>query len=315
MKYRQLGDSGISCSVIGLGTWAMGGDSFGQVDDKNSRDTVRAAIDAGITLIDTAPAYGDGHAEEVVGEALQGVDRTRVVLATKFGVFRTPDGGYLRCAKPDTLREQLEKSLRRLRTDYIDLYQFHWPDKNTPIADALEVVVRFLQEGKIRAIGLSNFAPSQIDEARAVCPIASLQPPYSLLDRAYEKELKPYCAKNGIGVLSYGSIGAGVLSGKYTERPVFTGSDTRAGFYARFYSEENWPRTQALVDALRRAAQPHGAPVVQAAINWVLSSPEMTAALVGAKTPQQAAQNAAAADWSLTEAEVLAITSAADALP
>lgn len=314
MKYRKLGNSGIECSVIGLGTWAMGGDSYGKVDDYQSMDTIRASIDAGVNLIDTAPAYGAGHAEEVIGFALKGIDRSKVVIATKFGVYRTPDGGYPKCARPDTLRNQLEMSLLRLKTDYVDVYQFHWPDPEVRIEDALEVIEKLRQEGKVRAIGVSNFSPEQMDIARSVCPLASLQPPYSLLDRRYEDGIQPYCEKNNIGVLSYGSIGSGVLSGKYTERPVFTGHDTRAGFYRRFYSEENWPRTNALVNALREAAQAHGAPTVHAAINWVLASPGMTSALVGAKTPEQAVQNAAAADWELTPAEYAAITAKADAM-
>lgn len=309
MHYRQLGNSPLKCSVIGLGTWAMGGDAYGKVDDQVSIDTIHAAVDAGINLIDTAPVYGAGHSEEVVGRGIKGI-RDKVILATKCGNNRTPDGGYERNGDPQQLRRDLENSLRRLDVDTIDLFQFHWPDATRPIAPAFAELEKMRKEGKIRAIGVSNFSCAQMDEVRAVCELASLQPPYSLLDRDFEAELMPYCVEHNIGILSYGSIGAGVLTGKFKERPIFPETDTRSRFYAKFFTEEAWPKTAALVDVLSDVAASRGKPTVHAAINWVLAQPGMTVALVGAKTPEQVRMNAEAGSWEMTAEEVARIEEA-----
>ena len=313
MIYRKLGKSDLNCSVIGLGTWAMGGDSYGKVDDDVSVSTILAGVDAGINLIDTAQPYGAGHSEEVVGRALKQLDRSKVIVATKFGSYKYPETGYFRDGSVKTLREGLEGSLKRLGTDYIDLYQCHWPCPNVPIEETFTEIEKMRKEGKIRYIGVSNFSPEEMDEVQKYCTLTSLQPPYSLLDRPFEKELEGYCLEKGIGVLSYGSIGAGVLTGKYKERPVFPKGDTRNenGFYKNCFSEENWPKVSALVDVLREVAEAHNAPVVHAAINWVLANPSMTVALVGAKTPEQVRMNAAAGSWELSTEEKAKIDEAA----
>ena len=314
MIYRKLGNSDLNCSVIGLGTWAMGGDSYGKVDDDVSVKTILAAVDAGINLIDTAQPYGCGHSEEVVGRAVKQLDRSKIIVATKFGSYKYPETGYYRDGSVKMLRKGLEDSLRHLNTDYIDLFQCHWPCTNVPFEETFTEIEKMRQEGKIRVVGVSNFTPEQMDEANQYCKISSLQPPYSLLDRGFETELEGYCLKNNIGVLSYGSIGAGVLTGKYKERPVFPKGDTRndSGFYKNCYSEENWPHTAALVDVLREVAEARGVPTVHAAINWVLANPSMTVALVGAKTPEQVRMNAAAGSWELTAEEKAKIDKAAE---
>lgn len=313
MLYRKLGNSDLNCSVIGLGTWAMGGDSYGKVDDDVSVATILAGVDAGINLIDTAQPYGFGHSEEVVGRALKQLDRSKVLVATKFGSYKYHETGYFRDGSRKTLREGLEGSMKRLGVDYIDLYQCHWPCTNVPIEETFTEIEKMRKEGKIRVVGVSNFTPDEMDEANKYCEIASLQPPYSLLDRGFETVLEGYCVKNNVGVLSYGSIGAGVLSGKYKERPVFPQGDMRneGGFYKNCFSEENWPHTAALVDVLREIAETRDVPVVHAAINWVLANPSMTVALVGAKTPEQVRVNAAAGSWELTAAEKAKIDEAA----
>ena len=158
MFYRQLGKSGFKVSVVALGTWAIGGDSYGKTDDKDSIDAIHAAVDAGITLIDTAYAYGSGHSEQVVGEAVKTLDRSKIVIATKCGNWRSPDGGYYRDASPEALRRGLENSLRFLQTDYIDLLQVHWPDPNVPLSVSFTELAKFIQEGKVRAVGVSNFS-------------------------------------------------------------------------------------------------------------------------------------------------------------
>ena len=310
MRYRKLGKSGIEVSVIGMGTWAIGGDAYGKTDDKQSIEAIHAAVDGGVNLIDTAYVYGSGHSEQVVGQALKGLDRSKIVVATKCGNWRAADGSYYRDGSPAALRRGLENSLTFMGIDYIDLLQFHWPDPNTPIAESFTELNKMVQEGKVRAIGVSNFSCEQMDEAAKVCEICTLQPPYSLLDRAFEDVLQDYCIDHNMGVLSYGSIGAGVLSGKYTSRPTFPEGDTRNRFYAKFFTDEAWPKTAALVDVLREIAAARGVPTVHAAINWVLAQRGVTTALVGAKTAEQAAMNAAAGDWEMTADEVAAIEAA-----
>ena len=301
MQYRTLGSSGMQCSVVALGTWAFGGDSFGTIVDSQCIDTVHKALDVGVNFIDTAPAYGDGHSEELIGKALKG-KREKALVATKCGTDR--DGkAYFNDGSPAHIRKQLERSLRLLDTDYIDLYQMHWPDPNHPFEDTFREFAKMQQEGKIRHIGVSNFTVQQMEQIKDLCAVVSLQPPYSLLDRRIEHEILPYCDSNGIGILSYGSIGAGVLTGKFKERPTFLPHDPRNGFYP-FFSEENWPRTKAMVTELEAIAQTHSKPAVHVAINWVLAQSPNMIALVGAKTVEQMADNAGAADWELSKDEL-----------
>ena len=311
MQYRKLGKTDLNCSVIGLGTWPMSGNAYGQVDDNESVRAILQSIDSGVNFIDTAPAYGNGHSEEVIGKALKQTDRSKLIIATKFG-NRFTDGRYVRDGSAQCVRNGIENSLRRLGVDYIDLFQWHWPDPNTPISETLEEVAKHVERGEVRYVGVSNFDGPLMDKVKEYLPIVSLQPPYSLLDRAFEKEIQPYCLENNLGVISYGSIGSGILSGKYSldNRPEFPAGDSRAGFYRRFYAEENWPKVCALVDVLRDIAASHDAPTVSAAINWVLAQKGVTVALVGAKTPAQAAQNASAADWSMSEDELKRIEEA-----
>jgi len=318
MIYRKLGDSDLMCSVVGLGTWGMGGDSWagsGEVDDDLSIATLRAGIDAGINLIDTAQPYGMGHSEELIGEAIQGL-RDKVIIADKCVSFRKDDQTpAVRDWSPDVLRFQLEGSLKRLGVDQIDLYQVHWPDPNHSLKDAFCELNKMLEEGFVRYIGVSNFTPELIEEAKQYCPIVSIQPPYCLLNRAVEETVLPYCEKTGLGVLTYGSLGGGVLTGKYTERPIFdpaAGRDIRTGFYP-YYSEEKWPKTDALLCAMREVAAKRSCPVAHVAIAWVLSKPYITSALVGARNIAQLEMNVAAADVVLTEEEIAIITAASDA--
>ena len=302
MKFRKLGQSDLNCSVIGLGTWGMAGSFWGKVDDDQSIATIRAGLEAGINLIDTAPVYGDGHSEEVVGRALEGVKREDVVLATKCGRFT---------CETEKIRQELETSLKRLKTDYLDLYQVHWPDDKVPFEETFGELETMRKQGKIRYIGVSNFSVEQTEEASKYCQIVSTQPQYSLLVREIEKELLPYCVEKNIGILSYGSIGAGALTGKFKEKPVFKEDDERASFYT-FFQEQNWPRTKKMIDTLEEIASGHGKPTVHAAINWVLKQKGITVALVGARTPEQVRMNAQAAEWELTDEENARILQAYD---
>ena len=302
MKFRKLGQSDLNCSVIGLGTWGMVGSFWGKVDDDQSIATIRAGLEAGINLIDTAPVYGDGHSEEVVGRALEGLKREDIVLATKCGRFT---------CETEKIRQELETSLKRLKTDYIDLYQVHWPDDKVPFEETFGELENMRKQGKIRYIGVSNFSVEQTEEASKYCQIVSTQPQYSLLVRDIEKDILPYCVEKNIGILSYGSIGAGALTGKFKEKPVFKEDDERASFYT-FFQEQNWPKTKQMIDTLEEIAASHGKPTVHAAINWVLKQKGISVALVGARTPEQVRMNAQAADWELTDEENAKILQAYD---
>ncbi len=302
MKYRKMGNSGIDISVIGQGTWEMGNDFFGEVDEKLSIDAIRASIDAGVNLVDTAAAYGlDGASEKVVAKAIKGL-RDKVVLATKLGTLRIY-GEYVNCLNLNIMRKELENSLRRLETDYIDLYFIHWPDYNTSIEKALELMVKFKEEGKIRAIGVSNFNLAQIETAVKIADIAVVQPPMNMLNRiSIENGILPYCKKNDVGVITYGSLGGGILTGKM-EKPVTGGKELRSAFYS-FYEEPMWSKCQKLLDVLRGIASDKGTTVAQVSINWVLAQPGVTCSLMGATTPDMAYENASAAEWELAADEL-----------
>jgi aryl-alcohol dehydrogenase-like predicted oxidoreductase len=287
----------------------MGGDFWGKSDDDASIDTIRASLDAGINTIDTAPVYGNGHSEEIVGKAIKGRKREDIIIATKCGIDIVGKTG--RNSSPELLYKEIDASLKRLGTDYVDLYQVHWPDPNTPLEETFTALSKIVESGKVRYVGVSNYSPEQMEEASKYCEIVSLQPPYSLLQREIEDEVLPYCIEKGIGVLSYGSIGAGALTGKFKTRPIFNDDDRRDKFYD-FFSEENWPKTAALVDVLREIADSRGKPVVHVAINWVLKQEGITVALVGARTPEQAIMNAGAGEWSLSDEENKMINDAYD---
>lgn len=302
MKYRKLGNSGIDVSVIGQGTWEMGNDFFGEVDEQVAVDAIRASIDAGVNMIDTAAAYGlDGASEKVVAKAIKGL-RDKVVLTTKLGVLRI-HGQYVRCLDPKIMRIELEASLKRLETDYLDLYMIHWPDLNNSIPDALAEMVKFKQEGKIRAIGVSNFNPEQIQMAIDIADICAVQPPLNMLNRSsIENGIMAKCNDKNVGVITYGSLGGGILTGKM-EKPVTGGKELRSLFYS-FYEEPMWTKCQNLLAVLKVIADDRGVPVTQVSINWVLAQPGVTCSLMGATTPAMAVENVKAADWELTKDEL-----------
>lgn len=310
MRYNTLGKTDLKMSAIGLGTWGMGGGWFGSSDDSKAMDAIHASLDHGITLIDTAPAYGNGRSEELVGRALKG-KRDQVVIATKCGlVWQTPEQQDLdKCLTKESIIYECEQSLQRLQTDYIDLYQMHWPDVHTPIEESMEALMKLRQQGKIRYIGCSNFDVALMEEAQKYGVLQSLQPQYSLLERDVEKELLPYCREKGMGVLSYGSLGAGALTGKFKEPPAVSGTERRAAFYS-FFQEPQWSKVQQLLAVLQEVAHEYEKPVAQVSINWVSQQPGMSCALVGAKNADQAVMNAAAGDWDLKQADIDRITQA-----
>ena len=309
MQKRKLGSSDLDLSVVGLGTWAMGDDFFGKVDDNQSVAAIQSAVDSGVNLIDTAPAYGAGHAEEVVGRAIRG-RREEVVVATKVGIIRT-ENDFIRNLKPDSLRREIDDSLRRLGVDVIDLYQIHWPDPETPLEDTLEELIKIREAGKYRYLGVSNFTTELMDQAREQAGIVSLQPQYSLLKREAEEELLPYCEQNNLGVLSYGTLAGGILTGKFKEIPTLPEGDNRDKFY-RFFQEPQWSAVQGLLEVLRAIATEHGVTPAQVAMRWAIQQPAITSVLVGAKNADQAAANAKAGLFELTEDDIERIGEAYD---
>lgn len=308
MKYRKLGASGIDVSVIGQGTWGLGNDFFGEVDVNEGIKAVQHSIDLGVNMVDTAAAYGpEFDSEYTVAKAIKG-RRDKVVLATKLGVLRKA-GAYIKCLDPAVMQWELENSLKRLETDYIDVYYIHWPDNNNPLEPAVELMAKFKQEGKIRSIAVSNFSVEQIKLAQSITQIDAVQPPLNMLNRSsIENGIVPYCAEQGLGVVTYGSLGGGILTGTMP-KPEFGGKELRSVFY-NFYDEEGWNKAQKLIAVLKEVAEARGVTVAQVSINWVLGHNGVTCSLMGATTPEMASENAKAADWELTEEEFKTIEAA-----
>lgn len=306
MQYNQFGNTGLQVSQVGLGTWAMGNDFFGQVEDGQSIRTIRAAVEAGINIIDTAPAYGAGHAEEVVGRAVKGI-RDKVYISTKVGTVRLP-GKFVRDLSPAAIRAELDNSLRRLGVDCIDIWLLHWPDVNVPLEDTAQTVAELKKTGKFRHFGVSNFSMEQIDTINKYVPVEVLQPQYSILVRDKERLIAD-CAARGIGIMSYGALAGGILTGKYTQPPQFEETDTRSNFYP-FFKEPLWDKTAALLETLRALSGKTGHPMSEIAINYASQHAGVGTSLVGAKTEQQAQANAAAASWTLSDEDRAAIDAA-----
>jgi aryl-alcohol dehydrogenase-like predicted oxidoreductase len=296
MRYRPLGKSGIDVSVVGLGTWAIGGREWGRVDDGDSVKAVRRALDVGVTLFDTAPIYGGGHAEEVLGRALE-ADRKQVVVATKCGPVEAPGRGLTIDLSSAGIRRQCEASLRRLKTDWVDLLQVHWSDPAWPVEDAVRAIEDLVTAGKVRAVGVSNFTPDELRRAAGAAKVASIQPPYSLVRRKVEKEVLPFCREAGIGVIAYEPLARGLLTGKFDERPRLDPGDIRLGD-PRFRGNSLRRHLDAVED-LSTLARRNGVSPGHLAIAWVVSQPGVTSAICGAKTAAQVVANAHAADEDL----------------
>ncbi|WP_313086340.1 aldo/keto reductase [Pseudomonas sp.] len=298
MTIETLKIEGIATPVsrIGLGTWAIGGWMWGGADDDRSVTTIRSALDRGINLIDTAPVYGFGHSEEVVGKALEGV-RDQAVIATKVALDWS-DGGPRRNATPARIRQEIEDSLRRLRTDRIDLYQVHWPDPLVPVEETAAELEKLRQEGKILAIGVSNYSTEQMEAFRKAAPLASVQPPYNLFERAIEADVLPYARDKGLTVLGYGALCRGLLSGRMNSSTTFDGDDLRKSDPK--FKAPRFGQYLAAVEALKALAQErHGKSVLALAIRWVLDQGP-TIALWGARRPDQLDGIDDAFGWTLS---------------
>lgn len=310
MQKRQLGKSDLQITPIGVGAWAMGGGDWafgwGAQDDQDSINAIRAAIDAEMNWIDTAMAYGHGHAEQVVGRAIAGLSNKPYVF-TKCSRLRGPDGGLVGCLKADSIRQECEQSLRNLQTDVIDLYQIHWPIPEEDIEEGWDTLAKLKAEGKVRHIGVSNFNVAQMQRVLGIAPITSLQPPYSLLRREIEAETLPFVAEHSIGVIVYSPMASGLLSGKMTKERVanFPENDWRKR--RDFFQEPMLSRNLAIADKLQEIAARHGRTAGEAAIAWTLRRPEVTGAIVGVRSAEQVAGVIGAGEWRLSTDELAEI--------
>jgi len=300
MEQIEIAGTGLTSSRVALGTWAIGGWMWGGTDEQQSIATIHAAIERGITMIDTAPAYGFGRAEEIVGRALaEGGRRERVLIATKVGL-NWRDGQVFRDASAGRIRKEVEDSLRRLQTDRIDLYQVHWPDRSVPIEETALEMDRLLRAGKIRAIGVSNFSADEMERFTAVAPLHSIQPPYNLFEREAEAEVLPYAQRHHLTVLAYGALCRGLLSGRMLAGTRFTGDDLRRTDPK--FQQPRFGQYLAAVDALDRFAnESYGRGVLALAVRWILDRGE-TIALWGARRPDQLDPVAEISGWSLDAA-------------
>lgn len=317
MEYRKLGDSDLELSVVTFGAWAAGGWMWGGTKQNNAVDAIKAAYDLGVTSIDTAPVYGQGLSEKIVGEAIKDLPRDEVQILTKYGLrWDTEKGSHFfdskdndgndisiqRYAGKESIIKECEDSLRRLGTDYIDLYQIHWPDPTTPIEETMEAISQLKDEGKIRHAAVSNYDVDQLKEAQKYVDIVSDQVPYSMVKRDIENRLVPYCLNHDTGILAYSPLQRGLLTGKMEPGQVFNEGDDRAN--SSYYSDENIRKTNEFLDQIKPIADDHDATFAQLVVQWTIQQPGITIALVGARNPKQATENAKAAEIDLSEDEL-----------
>lgn len=310
MRYKHFKNAGVDISALTVGTWGIAGAnsagvSWGDVDTKESIAAVRRMVENGVNMVDTAPIYGEGHSEEVIGQALKGI-RDQVFLTTKFGSYINHfTGTSVRDCKYNTVEREIDESLKRLQTDYIDFYVMHWPDVNTPIEETMAAVNMLKEKGKIRFIGMSNSPKELIMEAQKYAKIDVIQPPFSMVNQT-ERELMEWAETQGIGTMTYGSLGAGILTGAIRECPEYDPKDMRLVFYP-FFKEPTFSKIMELLKTLDAIAEEHGKPVAQVSINWSTQKSFVSTALTGVNTPAQADENCSAFDWELTEEEIARI--------
>ncbi|SNC75991.1 Predicted oxidoreductase [Hymenobacter gelipurpurascens] len=327
MEYIELGNSGLHVSRITFGSWAAGGWMWGGTEQNDAVGAIHASYELGVTSIDTAPIYGQGLSEEIVGEAIKSLPRDKVQILTKFGMrwddtkgdfgFKSKnnqgqDIDVYKYAAPASIMQECEDSLRRLGTDYIDLYQIHWPDKTTPIEETMEAVQRLVEQGKVRAIGVSNYSVEQMQTAEKVVNLASNQVPYSMVRRDIEKDVVPYCLEHHKAILAYSPMQLGLLTGKIKPGQHFDESDLRSGH--PLFKPESVTRVNAFLDKIRPMAETKNTTLGQLVLRWTLAQPGISVALVGARNAEQAVQNAHAIDVQLSPQEVDFISQQLDQL-
>jgi aryl-alcohol dehydrogenase-like predicted oxidoreductase len=317
MEYRQLANTDLKVSAITFGAWAIGGWMWGGADRKDALEAIHASYEQGVTSIDTAAIYGQGRSEEIVGEALRSLPRDKVQILTKFGMrwdekkgkldFKSTDNAghpidIYRYAGKESVIKECEDSLRRLGTDYIDLYQQHWPDPTTPIAETMEAFTQLIKQGKIRAAGVCNFSAEQMADAEKTFSITSNQVPYSMVERTIEDDVIPYSIEHYKAVIAYSPLQRGLLTGKIKPDHVFAPGDHRPG--TRFFNPENIRRVDRFLELLQPLAKSKNALLSQLVLRWTIEQPGITIALAGARNKVQATENAQAADLMLSPSEI-----------
>ncbi|HAY3552752.1 aldo/keto reductase [Elizabethkingia meningoseptica] len=317
MEFRKLGNTDLEVSVITFGAWAAGGWMWGSTDRKDAVDAIVASYHEGVTSIDTAPIYGQGTSEEIVGEAIKGLSRDKVQILTKFGMrwdLESPKGDFAMHSKDNSGKDidvykyagkesvirEVEDSLRRLGTDYIDLMQIHWPDTTTPISETMEALELLIQQGKIRTAGVSNYSTAQVKEARETVNVVSNQVPYSMLNRGIEKELVPYALENNLSIIAYSPMERGLLTGKYFADVKLQEGDHRGDYFKNF----DLAKVQAFLQKIEPLAKEKNAGLSQLVLRWTSLQPAITVVLAGARNAEQAVQNAKAAHIDLNQEEL-----------
>lgn len=312
MRTRKLGNSDLYLTTVGFGTWGMSGSgwagSWGPQDDNESIKAIIRAYDLGVNWIDTAPVYGLGHSEEIVGKALKKLPE-RPIIATKLGLCWDDNGKIFRRLTKKSVRKEVDDSLKRLGVDVIDLYQIHWPidDNHDEVMEGWDTMADLIKEGKIRYAGVSNFNIELMEKIKTIHPITSLQPHYNMLSRGIESEILPYCEKNNIGVVCYSPMAKGLLTGTFTRERVESLPDEDHRKRGGEFNEPRLSITLEMLDQLKPIAENNNKTLAQLAIAWVLRRPEVTSAIVGVRRPSQIEETAPAGDWELTEGEIAQI--------
>jgi aryl-alcohol dehydrogenase-like predicted oxidoreductase len=302
MEYRAFGRTGLEVSAIGFGCWETSG-MYGHFDESDVATAVQRALDLGINLFDTAEGYGFGQSEEILGRAL-GTRRDEAIVVTKFGILQD-DGKWYRDSSRESALAAIDRSLKALGTDYVDVYLVHWPDKDVPLEEPMGVLEEIVQAGKARFVGVSNFRPHQIETCMAARRVDIVQYGYHMFDRRLEREVFPTIAKHGIGLMTYGSLAHGLLTGTFTPETKFEESDWRSNgtaFNIPLFTEEVFARNVAAVDDLKPIAARHGKTMAQLALRWALSNPVVSVALIGFRRPEEVEENVSGLDWSLDQA-------------
>lgn len=301
MRYKEFGTTGLSVSAVGAGTWGIGGRGWGSSDKDASIRALRAMFEEGVNLVDTAPAYNRGRAEEITGEAVKGI-RDKIIITTKCGMNIDKPGWAVKTATKEEIIRGCEGSLQRMGLEYVDVLLLHWPDENTPLQESIEAMARLKEQGKVRFVGVSNLAADKMEEARSYADVVVTQLPLSMVDRSQDASLQ-WAHRNGMGTMTYGSLGGGILTGAIRQQVKYDEDDVRGRFYS-FFREPDFSKVMELLKSMDKLAEDRGVPVSQVATNWVVQKEYVHTALIGVRSVEHAKDNCAAMSWKLTEAEM-----------
>ena len=302
MQYQEFGKTGLRVSKLCLGTWGIGGAGWDSYSDESRMDALKAALECGINFIDTAPAYNAGKAECYVGETLSKLKKRReVVISTKCG-NKFVDGKYLRCGSKESILKQCDESLKNLKTDYIDIYLVHWPDPDVELEETIDAVSTLKKEGKILHAGVSNFSKEQIEEAQKYCKIEAFQPQYSLADRKDEKLIR-WAHEQGLGIMTYGTLGGGILTGNYRKLRTFEQTDSRNRFYP-YFKEPLFSKAMELLTIMDQIAEERNVSLAQIAEKWVIQKRFVSSCIIGAQSRARVEENCRNLQWELTDNEI-----------